>query len=74
MGRRRRSRRGGKVGGTLTELASFDPRFSFFLGGVAVGFMQDRQAGVDYFIQRSLDSLFAAAGVTFNSAAARVNR
>jgi uncharacterized protein GlcG (DUF336 family) len=25
-----------KVGGTPTELASFDPQFTFFLGGVAV--------------------------------------
>jgi uncharacterized protein GlcG (DUF336 family) len=25
-----------KVGGTPTELASFDPQYSFFLGGVAV--------------------------------------
>ena len=33
-----------KVGGTPTELASFDPHFSFFLGGVAA-FADDRRVG-----------------------------
>jgi uncharacterized protein GlcG (DUF336 family) len=33
-----------KVGGTPTELASFDPQFSFFLGGVAA-FSSGRRVG-----------------------------
>ena len=33
-----------KVGGTPTELASFDPQFSFFLGGVAA-FADGRRVG-----------------------------
>ena len=33
-----------KVGGTPTELASFDPQFSFFLGGVAA-FSDGRRVG-----------------------------
>jgi uncharacterized protein GlcG (DUF336 family) len=33
-----------KVGGTPTELASFDPQFSFFLGGVAA-FDDGRRVG-----------------------------
>jgi uncharacterized protein GlcG (DUF336 family) len=33
-----------KVGGTPTELASFDPQFSFFLGGVAA-FAAGRRVG-----------------------------
>jgi glc operon protein GlcG len=33
-----------KVGATPTELASFDPQFSFFLGGVAV-FQDGRRIG-----------------------------
>jgi uncharacterized protein GlcG (DUF336 family) len=33
-----------KVGGSLTELASFDPQFSFFLGGVAA-FRGGRRVG-----------------------------
>jgi glc operon protein GlcG len=35
---------GEKVGGTPTELASFDPQFSFFLGGVAA-FADGRRVG-----------------------------
>lgn len=53
------------AGGVIRNLAGIASLAPAALGGLAVGYSRDRQAGVDYFVKQWLDNFFAVNGVTF---------